>query len=104
MRRAVENLSLRPQFVITDAFDIPELAMPCRNLIDGDRYIKSVAAASVIAKIERDLYMQRMDQDYPGYGFADHKGYGTKRHQAALAQLGPSPIHRMSYEPLKKFL
>ena len=104
MRRAVERLSTVPQFVLSDAFRIPGLAMPQKAVIRGDLTIKSVAAASVIAKVERDLEMDRLDALHPGYGFTRHKGYGTKEHQAALAKLGPSPIHRMSYAPIKALL
>jgi len=75
--------------------------MPQKAVIQGDLRVKSVAAASVIAKVERDLEMGRLDALHPGYGFARHKGYGTKEHQAALAKLGPSPIHRLSYAPVK---
>jgi len=104
MRRAVEALAMVPQFVIVDAFRIPGLTMPQKAVIQGDLHVKSVAAASVIAKVERDIEMHRLDAAHPGYGFASHKGYGTKAHQAALAELGPSPIHRMSYAPLRKFV
>ncbi|HTK59741.1 MAG TPA: ribonuclease HII [Candidatus Baltobacteraceae bacterium] len=104
MRRAVEALAMAPQFVIVDAFRIPGLSMPQKAVIQGDLRVKSVAAASVIAKVERDLEMHRLDAEHPGYGFAHHKGYGTKEHQAALAKLGPSPIHRLSYAPVKKLI
>jgi ribonuclease HII len=104
MRRAIEALALVPQFVIVDAFRIPGLAMPQKAVIQGDLRVKSVAAASVIAKVERDIEMCRLDAAHPGYGFAHHKGYGTKEHQAALTKLGPSPIHRLSYAPVKKLL
>jgi ribonuclease HII len=89
--------------VLSDGFMIPELSIPCRRVVGGDRLIKSIAAASIIAKVERDLEMERLDQAYPGYGFSDHKGYGTKQHQQALKKLGASPIHRMSYKPLKEW-
>jgi ribonuclease HII len=104
MRRAVEALAMVPQFVIVDAFRIPGLLMPQKAVIQGDLRVKSVAAASVIAKVSRDIEMARLDAEHPGYGFASHKGYGTKAHQAALAELGPSPIHRLSYAPVKKLL
>ena len=77
--------------------------MPQKAVIKGDLHVKSIAAASVIAKVARDAEMERLDADHPGYGFARHKGYGTKEHQEALARLGPSPIHRLSYAPVKKF-
>ena len=101
MRRALESLSIQPQAVLSDGFTIPGLSIPCQRVIGGDRLVKSIAAASIIAKVERDLEMERLDQKYPGYGFRDHKGYGTKQHQIALKKLGASPIHRMSYKPLK---
>ena len=104
MRRAVEALALVPQFVIVDAFHVPGLAMPQKAVIQGDLRVKSVAAASVIAKVSRDVEMERLDAAHPGYGFARHKGYGTKEHQEALRTLGPSPIHRLSYAPVKKLL
>jgi ribonuclease HII len=101
MRRALEKLSIQPQAVLSDGFTIPGLSIPCQRVIGGDRLVKSIAAASIIAKVERDLEMERLDHEHPGYGFRDHKGYGTKQHQIALKKLGASPIHRMSYKPLK---
>lgn len=102
MRRAIEALSVTPQFALIDAFHIPGLAIPQKSIIRGDLHVKSIAAASVIAKVARDTEMELLDAQYPGYGFARHKGYGTKEHQAALSKLGPSPIHRLSYAPVKK--
>jgi len=104
MRRAVESLAVRPEFVLSDAFEISGLPIPCKNIIRGDRLVKSIAAASVIAKIARDAFMDKMDARYPGYGFADHKGYGTKQHQEALKRLGPCEIHRKTYEPIRQIL
>ncbi len=104
MQRALEALPLKPEFVLADGYQIPGLAVPCKRIVDGDTHVKSIAAASIIAKVTRDRLMEELDQRYPGYGFADHKGYGTKQHQAALAKLGPSPIHRMSYAPIRRFL
>ncbi len=103
IRRAVEGLRPAPQFVIVDAFHIPGLPMPQKAVVRGDRYVKSVAAASIIAKTERDTEMERLDALHPGYGFAIHRGYGTKAHQAALDAHGPCPIHRLSYAPIKKY-
>jgi len=102
MRRAIEGLALVPQFVIVDAFHLPGLPMPQKAVVRGDLHVKSVAAASIVAKVARDAEMERLDAAHPGYGFARHKGYGTKEHQAALSALGPSPIHRMSYAPVKR--
>ncbi|HTM68618.1 MAG TPA: ribonuclease HII [Candidatus Binatia bacterium] len=101
MLRAVQGLSLAPEFVLIDAFRIPGLAVPSKSIIKGDRKVKSIAAASVLAKVSRDQHLDELDRLHPGYGFASHKGYGTKQHQAALAKLGPCAIHRMSYAPLK---
>lgn len=101
IRRAIESLTTPPQFVLIDAFRIPGLAMPSKAVIRGDSKIKSVAAASVLAKVARDRLMIELDAEHPGYGFADHKGYGTKAHQDALRRLGPCAAHRKSYEPIK---
>jgi ribonuclease HII len=101
MKRAVDALSQRPEFVLTDAFKIPQLGIDQKNIIRGDSRVKSIAAASIIAKVSRDLHLKELDEKYPGYGFAAHKGYGTKVHQAALAKLGPCAEHRMSYAPIK---
>lgn len=101
MRRAVEGLGMPPQFVLIDAFAIPGLAAPSKSIVRGDSKVKSIAAASVIAKVARDEHLIELDGRFPGYGFANHKGYGTKEHQAALARLGPCAAHRMTYAPLK---
>ncbi|MCC7522918.1 ribonuclease HII [Candidatus Uhrbacteria bacterium] len=100
MRRAIESLSVKPTFILSDGFKIPNIDIPNKKIIGGDRYVKSIAAASVIAKVERDLEMEKLDQEYPGYGFANHKGYGTREHRESLKKLGPCAIHRMSYKPL----
>jgi ribonuclease HII len=104
MRRAVEGLSVAPHYVLSDAFPIPGLRVPVKNLIEGDARVKSIAAASILAKTARDHLMMRLDLQFPGYGFAQHKGYGTKAHQAALENLGVSRIHRKSYAPIKALL
>jgi len=103
-RRALENLGVAPQAVLSDGFTIPEISVPCTSVIGGDRRVKSIAAASIIAKVHRDILMEKMDEIHPGYGFADHKGYGTKKHQEALRKLGPCSIHRKSYEPIRILL
>lgn len=96
MRRAV--LAYRgATFVLVDAWQIPDLSMGQRGIIHGDRLVKSIAAASVIAKVVRDRLMLEYDKDFPGYGFSEHKGYGTARHKAALAKLGPTRIHRGTF-------
>lgn len=99
-RRAIEALATTPDFVITDAFRIQGLSMPQKPIVKADLHVKTVAAASVIAKTERDREMALLDVMYPGYGLAKHKGYGTKVHKEALVRLGPCPIHRMTYAPV----
>jgi len=102
MRRAVAKLAAAPDFVLVDGrFAIPELNLPQAAVINGDATIFSIAAASIIAKVSRDWLMSEYDKKYPGYGLAQHKGYGTKLHLARLQALGPSPIHRLSFAPLK---
>jgi ribonuclease HII len=97
MRRAVEALPTRPDHVLVDARTIPELSMPQNAFNQGDGINFSIAAASIIAKTHRDRLMKELDETYPGYGFAKHKGYSTVEHQQAIRRLGPCLIHRMSY-------
>lgn len=101
MRRAVEALAIRPDHLLLDAFRIPNFDIPQKGIIRGDRQVKCIAAASVIAKTHRDALMGEYDAQHPGYSFAKHKGYGTATHAAALAKQGPCAIHRMTYEPVK---
>ena len=101
MRRAVAQLKLQPDFALVDGNRDPQLALPTQTVIGGDGKSASIAAASILAKVSRDDYMLELDQKYPEYGFAVHKGYGTRRHYDALRTFGPSPIHRQSF--LKKF-
>ena len=100
MRGAVEGLSVKPDFVLVDGNRDPSLNLPTLTVIKGDARCANIAAASILAKVTRDRFMEEMDEKYPGYGFAIHKGYGTKAHYAALAEKGPSEIHRMTF--LKK--
>ncbi len=104
MKRAVEGLSVRPDFILVDARTIPHCECPQRGIIHGDALSASIAAASIIAKTTRDGIMHEMDSLYPGYGFAAHKGYPTLDHLRALKQLGPIPIHRRSFEPVRELL
>ncbi len=97
MRRAVEGLSEPPEHVLLDAREIPELAIPQNRFDKGDGLNFSIAAASIIAKTHRDRLMCELDRRYPRYGFANHKGYGTAEHQAAIRAHGPCEIHRMSF-------
>lgn len=104
MRRAVEGLNFRPDFVLVDARTIPNCAAPQRGIIRGDSLSASIAAASVIAKTTRDAIMVELDRRFPGYGLAGHKGYPTPEHVAALRKLGASPIHRRSFRPVREVL
>jgi ribonuclease HII len=100
MRRAVEGLPRPPQHVLVDARTVPGIAMPQNAFNKGDGINFTIAAASIIAKTERDAMMEKLDRDYPGYGFAGHKGYPTPEHREALVRLGRSPVHRMSFPVL----
>ncbi len=96
--RALEGLSCRPDFLLTDfRLDLPELDIPQTALVRGDGQCLSIAAASVLAKTARDALMRELDSHYAGYGLGEHKGYGTQAHHLALFQLGPSPIHRRTF-------
>jgi ribonuclease HII len=97
MRGAAEGLSLRPDLCLVDGNRDPGLGLPTRTVVKGDATCASVAAASILAKVTRDRLMLRLDRDYPQYGFAVHKGYGTKAHYAAVDALGLCPIHRRSF-------
>jgi len=97
MRRAVEALPRRPQHVLVDARTVPGVDVQQNMFNKGDGINFSIAAASIIAKTERDRLMDALDCEYPGYGFASHKGYATPEHRAALLRLGPSPVHRQSF-------
>jgi ribonuclease HII len=101
MMCAVEQLSPVPHALLIDAVKLPDVPLPQRALFHADTRCLSVAAASIIAKVTRDHLMMELDTQYPGYGLARHKGYGTPLHQQTLAQLGPSPIHRMTFEPVR---
>lgn len=100
MSDAVSGLSLKPDVVLIDGNKVPQLDIPAQAVVHGDSLSASIAAASILAKVTRDDLMLKVAQEYPGYGFEIHKGYGTKAHYAALQELGPCPIHRMSF--LKK--
>ncbi|KAA1251764.1 ribonuclease HII [Mycobacterium simiae] len=102
MRRAVAGLSMRPGYVLSDGFRVPGLAVPSLPVIGGDAAAACIAAASVLAKVSRDRLMVTMDGKYPGYGFAEHKGYSTPAHSLALAQLGPCLEHRYSFVNVRR--
>ncbi len=97
MHLAVQNLSQRPDLLLIDAIDLKGTGIPVKPIIKGDTLSVSIAAASILAKVTRDRLMAEMDEIYPGYGFARHKGYPTPQHFAALKELGPTPIHRRSF-------
>ena len=101
MQRALEGLAMPPDHLLIDALRLPGVLLPQSALIKGDARSLSIAAASVLAKTARDRWMEEIDQTFPGYGFARHKGYGTAAHAQALAKLGPCPIHRASFAPIK---
>lgn len=100
MDRAAQTLCVSPSLALVDGNTVRGLSIPARAVVGGDGICPSVAAASVLAKVTRDRLMEHFDKLYPGYGFSAHKGYGTKAHYAAITQLGPTPLHRMSF--LKK--
>ena len=101
MERALAQLQVKPDLALIDGNRAKDFGLPVRTVIKGDSLSASIAAASVLAKVTRDDMMLEMAESCPGYGFEIHKGYGTKAHYAALTELGPSPIHRMTF--LKKF-
>ncbi|OBC14346.1 ribonuclease HII [Mycobacterium sp. 852013-50091_SCH5140682] len=102
MRRAVAGLSVRPGYVLSDGFRVPGLAVPSLPVIGGDAAAACIAAASVLAKVSRDRLMVEMEREHPGYGFAEHKGYSTPAHTAAMAKLGPCAQHRYSYVNVRR--
>jgi ribonuclease HII len=101
MRRAVLSLARSPESVVVDGNQLPDLPMPARSIVGGDGLVASISAASVLAKVDRDARMAALDAVYPVYGFARHKGYGTREHLDALAQFGPCPIHRRGFAPVR---
>lgn len=104
MRRAVAALPIVPQHLLVDSRRIPDLDIQQTCVDDGDETVYSIAAASIVAKVYRDRLMCELDERYPGYGFASHAGYATAAHLDALRRLGPSPIHRRSFAPVRALL
>jgi len=102
MNRALEKLRPSPQHVLVDGRPVRSIIPPSTAIVQGDSKSYSIAAASVLAKVTRDRLMLEYDREFPGYGFAGHKGYGTAQHLAAIEKLGPCRIHRMTFAPLKK--
>jgi ribonuclease HII len=97
MRRSIEGLAPAPQRLLVDGRHVPGLELPQERWIRGDARCHAIAAASILAKTARDAMMEDFDAEYPGYGFASHKGYATRSHRDAIRRLGPSPIHRRSF-------
>ncbi|MBU3715564.1 MAG: ribonuclease HII [Candidatus Nanopelagicaceae bacterium] len=104
MRRAVNALGLTPDYVLTDGYEVPGMSYPNLAVWKGDQVALTISAASIIAKVYRDRLMVELDQKYPGYGLADHKGYVTKIHSNAMKKLGITPIHRKSYANVAKLI
>ena len=104
MQRAVAGLSVQPELAYIDGNRCPTLACRAEAVVKGDSRVPEIAAASIIAKVTRDREMVVMDQQWPGYGIAGHKGYPTAAHMAALKKLGPAPIHRRSFKPVRVLL
>jgi ribonuclease HII len=103
MQKAVRCLLPAPTLALVDGNRAPDFSIRVRTIIKGDGLSLSIAAASIIAKVTRDRIMEEVDKAYPVYGFAKHKGYGTHAHAAALAQHGPCPVHRKSFNPIKVY-
>ena len=104
MLEAIEGLKINPDYVLVDAMPLGELKTSNKSIIHGDALSASIAAASILAKVTRDHYMEKMDIKYPNYGFKHHKGYGTKMHLEALEKLGPCPIHRKTFGPVARLI
>ena len=99
---AVAGLKIAAEYLLVDAWDVPGAPLPQMAVVRGDRTCASIMAASIVAKVARDAVMIEYDRLYPGYGFADHKGYATPAHRAAIRRMGPSPIHRTTWAPFRE--
>jgi ribonuclease HII len=104
MRRALAGLSLEPDHVLVDGNKLPEMDYSAEAIVQGDKTVDSISAASIVAKVTRDEELIALALDYPGYGFESHKGYPTAQHRRALRTMGPCPAHRRSYAPVKAAL
>ena len=102
MKTAIERLSPAPDYLLIDYLLLPEVPLPQKGITSGDRLCFSIACASIIAKVTRDRFMIQLDRDYPGYGLAKHKGYGTREHLSCLCRMGTCPIHRRSFRPVRE--
>ena len=104
MKLAISRLSPAPETLLIDYVSLPEVPLPQKGIVKGDSLCFSIACASIIAKVTRDHLMIEMEQTHPGYGLAKHKGYGTREHITFLRRLGPSPIHRQSFSPVRDII
>jgi ribonuclease HII len=104
MVRAIDNLTSKPDHILIDAVPLPDISIPFKAIIKGDSLCRSISAASIIAKVTRDKRMVEEESRHPGYGFANNKGYGTASHFHAIHILGPSPIHRLSFNPTRSMI
>ncbi len=102
MKFAIEQLFPSPQYLLIDYIRLPEVLLPQKGMVDGDSLNLSIACASIVAKVTRDRMMVELDGVYPGYGLAQHKGYGTEAHLSCLSRLGPCAIHRRSFRPVRE--
>ncbi len=101
---ALDNLSKKADFALLDGNRAPQMDIPYEAVVKGDAKVQAIAAASILAKVERDRYITEMDKLYPQYGFAKHKGYPTKEHKEAVAKYGPSPIHRVTFRGVSEHI
>ena len=104
MKRAVEMLTVIPDFVLIDGNRAPDLSIPLETIIKGDGLVESISAASILAKVDRDKMMQDYSRQYPGFSFDKHKAYGTRLHMQELKEHGPLPVHRKTFAPVRKLL
>ncbi len=104
MRKALQNLSILPDYLLIDGNQIPHFEIPNQAIVSGDSLSVSIAAASILAKVTRDRIMEELDAKWPGYGFKQHKGYATPTHLRAIQEMGPSPSHRRSFDPVRSML
>ncbi len=104
MKRAVEALTPQPGYVLVDGNRLPQWSYPSEPVVKGDDRVPAIAAASILAKVQRDNELVALEQQYPGYGFAAHKGYPTAAHLHALQSLGVTPVHRRSYAPVRRII
>ncbi len=104
MKSAIDQLVPQPQYLLIDYLRLPEVPLPQKGITNGDSLCFSIACASIVAKVARDQLMVELDRDYPGYGLARHKGYGTKEHIVCLQRHGPCPVHRRSFRPVREMI